>query len=217
MRCPTRRSFLGAAAAIPLASSAQTSQAFRKRVHPLEGIASENLKIRDVKVTVMSYHLPPDRQWITGRAVTWKTDLILIEIQTDKGIVGIGESSPYAGPDSVKKTIEELARPTLIGQNPFDVEYLTTAWGGHARTTRSGPVSMPHAGTSSAKPRASPSFKLLAGDGAPQPHIRMYASGGVEYAWYDRPDALSRKPCGAKRPATPPSNSASVRSGRTAA
>jgi hypothetical protein len=92
MRCPTRRSFLGAAAAIPLASSAQTSPAFRKRVHPLEGIARENLKIQDARVTIMSYPLPPDRQWITGRAVTWKTDLILIEIQTDKGITGIGET-----------------------------------------------------------------------------------------------------------------------------
>ena len=95
MRYPTRRSFLGATAAIPLASSAQTSQEFRKRVHPLEGIARENLKIQDVKVTIMSYQLPPDRQWITGRAVTWKTDLILIEIQTDKGITGKSSSRSF--------------------------------------------------------------------------------------------------------------------------
>jgi len=186
MRCPTRRSFLGAAAAIPLASSAQTSPAFRKRVHPLEGIARENLKIQDVKVSIMSYPLPPDRQWITGRAVTWKTDLMLIEIQTDKGITGIGETSPYAGPDAVKKTIDESIRPTLIGQNPFDVEYLGAAWIG----TRA------FAGIDAAcwdiigKARNTPVYKLLATDAEPLPHIRMYASGGVEYAWYKRPDDL---------------------------
>ena len=186
MKCPTRRSFLGATAAIPLASSAQTSQAFRKRVHPLEGLARENLKIQDVKVTIMSYPLPPDRQWITGRAVTWKTDLILIEIQTDKGIAGIGETSPYAGPEAVKKTIDELIRPTLIGQNPFDVEYLGAAWSG----TRA------FAGIDAAcwdiigKAKNLPVYKLLATDVEPQTRLRMYASGGVEYAWYKRPDDL---------------------------
>ena len=58
MRSPSRRSFLGGAAAIPLMGGAQTKQAFRKRVHPLEGVARENLKIQDVKVTIMSYHAP---------------------------------------------------------------------------------------------------------------------------------------------------------------
>ena len=75
---------------MPVAGAAQTRQEFRRRVHPLEGIARENLKIQDVKVTILSYTLPPDKQWITGRSVTWKTDLILIEILTDKGIAGIG-------------------------------------------------------------------------------------------------------------------------------
>ena len=34
-------------------------------------------------------------------------------------IVGIGETTPYAGPDATKKIIDEEIRPTLIGQNPF--------------------------------------------------------------------------------------------------
>ena len=187
MRFPTRRSFLGSgAAAIPMAVSAQTRQGFRKRVHPLEGIARENLKIQDVKVTIMSYPLPPDKQWITGKSVTWKTDLILIEVLTDKGIAGIGETSPYAGPEAIKKTIDEWIRPTLIGQNPFDVEYLGAAW----TSTRA------FAGIDAAcwdiigKATNTPVARLLATEAAPQPHIRMYASGGVEYAWYKRPDDL---------------------------
>ena len=186
MPYPTRRSLLGCAAAIPMLGSAQTKAPFRKRVHPLEGVARENLKITDVKVTILSYPLAPDRQWITAKAVTWKTDLILIEIMTDKGIVGMGETSPYAGPEQVKKTIDELVRPTLIGQNPFDVEYLGAAWS----STRA------FAGIDSAcwdivgKAKGVPVYKLLATDVEPQPHLRMYASGGVEYAWYKRPDDL---------------------------
>ena len=35
-----------------------------------------------------------------------------------------------------------------------------------------------------------PVYKLLATDNEPNPHIRMYASGGVEYAWYKRPEDL---------------------------
>lgn len=186
MRYLSRRIFLGGAAAIPVASSAQTRQEFRKRVHPLEGIARENLRIQDVKVTIMSYALPPDKQWITGKAVTWKTDLILIEIRTDQGIVGIGETSPYAGPEAVKKTIDEQIRPALIGQNPFDVEYLGAAWSGSRASAGIDAACWDIIG----KAKNIPVYKLLATDAEPQPRLRMYASGGVEYAWYKRPDDL---------------------------
>jgi len=171
---------------MPVLGYAKTRPGFHKRLHPLEGVQRESLRIQDVKVTIMSYPLPTDKQWITGRSVTWKTDLILIEIFTDKGIIGIGETSPYAGPDAVKKTIDELVRPTLIGQNPFDVEYLGAAWS----STRA------FAGIDAAcwdiigKATNTPVYRLLATDAPPEPHIRMYASGGVEYAWYKRPDDL---------------------------
>jgi L-alanine-DL-glutamate epimerase-like enolase superfamily enzyme len=191
----SRRSFLGAAA-LPAAAPAQTrpeaknpgsKSRFRARVHPLEGIARENLKITDIKATLMSYELPKDKQWVVGRAVTWKTDAVLVEIFTDKGIVGIGESSPYGGPPQLKKTIEEFIKPALTGKNPFDVEHLAVAGTGGARAW---------AGVDAAlwdiigKARSTPVYKLLSTGAAPAPHIRMYASGGVEYAWYKRPEDL---------------------------
>jgi L-alanine-DL-glutamate epimerase-like enolase superfamily enzyme len=182
----TRRSFLSGAAAIPALASAQSKAAFRKRVHPLEGITRENLKITDVKTTIMSYALPPDRQWVTAKAVTWKTDLILVEVFTDKGIVGIGETSPYAGPEQIKKTIDELIRPTLIGHNPFDVEYLGAAWSGTRALSGIDAACWDIIG----KAKNMPVYKLLATDVPPETHLRMYASGGVEYAWYKRPDDL---------------------------
>jgi L-alanine-DL-glutamate epimerase-like enolase superfamily enzyme len=195
----SRRSFFGAAAVVPAVASAQTkpeakkaatTTGFRRRTHPLEGIARENLKITDIKVTLMSYELPKDRQWVVARSVTWKTDAVLVEVLTDKGIVGIGESSPYAGPPQLKKTIEDLIKPVLLGKNPFDVEHLTSTWA----TARSGAAAW--AGVNAAlwdiigKAKNMPVYRLLSTDAAPQPHIRMYASGGVEYAWYKRPEDL---------------------------
>jgi L-alanine-DL-glutamate epimerase-like enolase superfamily enzyme len=194
----SRRSFLTAAAAAPAATAARgkpqagrsaLNPRFRSRVHPLEGVARENLKITDVKVTLMSYELPKDKQWVVGRAVTWKTDAVLVEVFTDKGIVGIGESSPYAGPPELKKTIEGSIKPVLLGKNPFDVEHLAVSWGGGQR-------SRAWAGVDAAlwdiigKASNTPVYRLLATDAAPRPHIRMYASGGVEYAWYKRPEDL---------------------------
>jgi L-alanine-DL-glutamate epimerase-like enolase superfamily enzyme len=189
----SRRSLLTAAAAAPALPAPQARAAqrgsFRKRVHPLEGVARENLKITDVKVTIMSCELK-DKSWVTATQLIWKSDSVLVEIFTDKGIIGIGESSPYGGPDRIKKAIEEDIRPTLLGQNPFDIEHLSTAWGGQRGS------STVWAGIDAAlwdiigKAKNTPVYKLLATDAPPQPHIRMYASGGVEYAWYKRPEDL---------------------------
>jgi len=134
----------------------------------------------------MSYPLPPEKQWVTAKAVTWKTDAILVEVLTDKGIVGMGETSPYAGPEQVKKTIEEFVRPTLIGQNPFDVDCLAVAWSGKAAFAGIDMACWDIIG----KAKGVPVYQLLATDVEPQTHIRMYASGGVEYKWYKRPDDL---------------------------
>ena len=57
----SRRALLGAAAAVPAAASQAARTNFRQRVHPLEGIPRENLKVTDVKVTLMSYELPKDK------------------------------------------------------------------------------------------------------------------------------------------------------------
>ena len=193
MGIQSRRSFLGTAAALPALAAAQATPqhaGLPKRLHPLDGIRRENLTIRDVKVTLMSYELPRPKQWLTATIMVWKTDAVLVEVFTDQGIVGIGESSPYGGPPEIKKFIEDYVRPALIGKNPFDVEHLASGWGGpHANYAA-------WAGVDAAlwdiigKARNLPVYRLLATDNEPSPHIRMYASGGVEYAWYKRPEDL---------------------------
>ncbi len=131
MRSISRRSLLGS---VPVAAATALSAADRKapakamklagRVHPLDGIARENIKITDLKVTLLSAEIPKDRQWYNPRTIVWKSDAVLVEVFTDKGIVGIGEGSPYGGPVDMKKYAEDFVKPILIGQNPFDVEQL---------------------------------------------------------------------------------------------
>src|SRR5690606_18116091 len=66
------------------------------RTHPAEGLKRENIVITDIKVTPLSYVAPKDKYlWRVGGLVVWKSDAALVQIFTNKGIVGIGEGSPY--------------------------------------------------------------------------------------------------------------------------
>ena len=173
------------APAIPSSSGAD----FRRRSHPLVGEPRERLKITDVRVTILSHELK-DKSWMSAGFYVWKSDAVLVQIFTDKGIVGIGDSSPYAGPEYVKQMIEEQIRPVILGLNPFDVEHLATGWQG-ARAAFA-----VWAGIDGAcwdiigKAVGRPVYELLATEAPPETRIRMYASGGVEYEWYKRPDDL---------------------------
>src|SRR3974390_3078225 len=170
----SRRSLFGVTAGLAAAPALAQSD-------PLDGVKPEKLKISDIRGAVLSYELPKDKQWVTGRAVTWKTDAILVEVFTDKGLVGIGESTPYGGPVEVKKYIEEQIRPRIVGKNPFDVEHLTVPWFGASFGEQ-----VAWAGIDGAlwdiigKAKDTPVYKLLAAGGAANPHIRVYASGGGE-------------------------------------
>jgi L-alanine-DL-glutamate epimerase-like enolase superfamily enzyme len=167
------------------------------RLHPLEGISRENLKITDIRVTLLSCELPPEKRWVTATSQTWKTDEILVETFTDKGIVGIGAACQYGGPEQVKSFIEERIKPGLIVKNPFDVVNMTGAWNGPWGRWQQRPG--PQAGWAGVdatmwdiigKAKNKPVYKILSMDGKPDPRVRVYASGGVEYAWYKRPEDL---------------------------
>jgi L-alanine-DL-glutamate epimerase-like enolase superfamily enzyme len=161
------------------------------RHHPLDGIGRENLKITDIKVTLLSYPLPEDKIWFAGSIECWKTDAVLVQVFTDQGIVGIGESTQYGGTELIKQFVEEQVKPRLVGKNPFDVEHLACVW--HPAPWGQ---QVAWAGVDGAlwdiigKAKNMPVYKLLAVDHEPDTHIRMYASGGVEYAWYKRPEDL---------------------------
>ncbi len=164
----------------------------RKRHHPLEGIERQDIEITDLKVTLLSVEYPPEEQLRVGRGIWWKSDSIIVQIFTDQGIVGIGGSSRYSGAGCclpVKAFLAEVVKPALIGKNPFDVHRL--AWGGRTGVGRSA-----WAGAEAAifdiigKACGRPVYDILAVDAEPNTHLRVYASAGVKYAWYDRPDKL---------------------------
>ena len=202
----SRRDFLGttaaSAAALSLGAltgcapkSARSDKEVDSRIrtprsHPLEGIERENIRITDVKVTLLSYELPTEEQLLVFKGIWWKTDAIVVEVFTDKGIVGIGGASRYGGDcEQKKKYIEDVIKPSVLGKNPFDVELLTS--GGGTFLKRSA-----WSGVESAlwdiigKVKNLPVYKLLSIDHEPNTHLPVYASGGDRYAWYDRPEDL---------------------------
>ena len=50
----------------------------------------------------------------------------LVRITTDSGLIGIGQSGSWGFPDAVAKVVDQY-RPTLIGEDPFRIEYIQQA------------------------------------------------------------------------------------------
>jgi len=154
------------------------------RIHPLEGIERENIRITDVVVTPLSCPVPPEEQWyldwIPERYRCWKTDSVLVEVFTDAGITGIGGCTQYGVPEQIVRYVNSTVKPALIGQNPFDVEYLTCG------VARRGAM-VGWAGVDAAlwdiigKAKGLPVYRLLSIDGEPQPAVPVYASAGEMY------------------------------------
>ena len=155
------------------------------RNHPLDGFQRQPLTIRDIRVIPLSYVHPGKNLWRSNTYQVWKTDAAITQITTEEGLIGIGEGTPYEGPTYIKKFTEDVIRPMIIGKNPFDVELLTNR-GTDSRKSRA-----PWAGVDVAcwdligKSLDRPVYELLSVDGKPQASIPIYASGGVEHAWYE--------------------------------
>jgi L-alanine-DL-glutamate epimerase-like enolase superfamily enzyme len=175
-----------------------TSGPADRRVHPLEGIHRQRIRITDIQVTLLSYRLQPEEQWPDGddNVIIWQTTTILVQVLTDVGLVGIGGCSRYAGPERVKEYVEGVIKPLLVGRNPFDVDLLSAGIAGSGGRAA-------WAGVDVAlwdiigKACGLPVYRLLAIDGEPQPRLRVYASGG-EFSWrrdspFDGPESLVEK------------------------
>jgi muconate cycloisomerase len=97
------------------------------------------MKIADIRLTPLFCRFKQPYVWAQG--VNEGTEVILDELLTEKGIVGIGESvaSPGIGP---VLSILEAARERFIGQPVHDSSRLTAEfyrWGFNARGTGSAP------------------------------------------------------------------------------
>jgi L-alanine-DL-glutamate epimerase-like enolase superfamily enzyme len=74
------------------------------------------LKIIDVKTTPL--FVPYTRPYYWAQGVVNGASVILVEVHTDEGVVGYGESIGSPSPASVAAYIQEAAK-TCIGQDPF--------------------------------------------------------------------------------------------------
>ncbi|MEJ2168485.1 MAG: mandelate racemase/muconate lactonizing enzyme family protein [Desulfobacterales bacterium] len=79
------------------------------------------MKITDLKTTILSVPFSQPTFWPFGR---WDgSTVVIIEIETDEGITGLGESLCLQS--SAAEAVELLiqgTKPLLIGQDPFDTE-----------------------------------------------------------------------------------------------
>ncbi len=69
------------------------------------------MQVTDVRTTVVG--------------TPWR-DLVFVELETDTGLVGVGEVRPVNKTDSFLASVDELASRYVVGADPFDTERL--AW-----------------------------------------------------------------------------------------
>jgi L-alanine-DL-glutamate epimerase-like enolase superfamily enzyme len=80
------------------------------------------MRITDVRTYMLSYICRP---LMSGIEHSDRRNLLLVEIETDSGITGIGESASHGGPlISTKTIVDRELKPYLIGEDPLCIERL---------------------------------------------------------------------------------------------
>lgn len=80
------------------------------------------VKIADVRGIPLAIPLSADERpspWWSRQARQ-----VIVEVETDEGVVGLGEAFALGGQRPVCQVIQEMLRPLLVGEDPTRVEYL---------------------------------------------------------------------------------------------
>jgi L-alanine-DL-glutamate epimerase-like enolase superfamily enzyme len=78
------------------------------------------MKITDLKTTILSVPFATPTHWPYGR---WDgMTVVAIEVETDAGHVGLGESICIQGSAEAVKLFIDNTKQLLLGQDPFDIE-----------------------------------------------------------------------------------------------
>ena len=81
------------------------------------------MKILDVRTIALSYRCEKPYMSAAGAQVARHT--LLVEIETDTGLVGLGEAGSAGGPlASTQVVVEQELKPLLLGEDPLLIEYL---------------------------------------------------------------------------------------------
>jgi L-Ala-D/L-Glu epimerase len=84
-----------------------------------------HLKITNIKAIPVS--IPFKKPFVVWRGVAKNKDHVIVQVETDEGITGFGEASPflYYAPETqqdVVATIDNYITPLVMGLDPFDLE-----------------------------------------------------------------------------------------------
>lgn len=83
------------------------------------------MRITDVKVRLLSAPYPEGHQWNTGYGQGYKRDQIIVMVETDEGVMGIGESyHAFNGARTIECLIQYSLAPLVIGEDPADIDHL---------------------------------------------------------------------------------------------
>lgn len=79
------------------------------------------------RVTVHQYDIPLHEPFVTALKPIPELERVLVEVETDEGIVGLGEGAPaYEVTGETQRStaavIEDVLGPLVVGENPLDVE-----------------------------------------------------------------------------------------------
>lgn len=79
------------------------------------------MKITDIPVNIVS--CPYKRvDWISSLGKAVKRDTVILQVYTDEGVTGIGETHHASAPPVIATIIEKVLKPILIGEDPFSIE-----------------------------------------------------------------------------------------------
>ncbi len=148
------------------------------------------MKISKIRTLCLSRAHEPARQWRTSTVRVPKADAAIVVVETDEGVTGIGEACAYGNPPRIREEVQRLA-PTLIGRDPREPDVVPRPVGMNA------PVDTAIAGLDAAvwdirgQVAGRRVADLLAAPGqAALERVRLYASGGVDYDWENRPESV---------------------------
>lgn len=83
---------------------------------------SADIRITDVIAHPLTQQLP--QPTVTSWGKYSEVSIVLVEVRTDAGIVGVGETLARFAPKAYAEAIETLLKPRLVGQNPTDITAL---------------------------------------------------------------------------------------------
>jgi len=149
------------------------------------------MRISEIEAIPLRAPLPKDYPHPLASYVS--EGFVILRVQTDQGLTGLGEPSPYGA--SIPQTIEAIEtylKPLVLGRDPFEVQSLTKL---QAPEAGSRPGSVPMecaiAGLSQAlwdivgKALDQPVYRLLDPQSSGAVSVAAYASGGMTYEWED--------------------------------